>query len=127
MFKTWHAIFPRFRLCKISLAAPHGCHRKINKQAATCFTYGSGTHGLKLVILVTRLLPAQIIDQDINADQENPHGQNDETPADVIAANQKNERQQVTAEGNPARGITTVDVEIMNTAAILMAYTFMRM
>lgn len=55
-----------------------------------------------LVILVSFLLSTQIIDQNINADQEDPERQNGETPADVVAADQKNAGQNVTQKGNPA-------------------------
>ena len=35
--------------------------------------------------------PAQIVYQNVNADQEDPNGQYGKTPADVVAANQKNQ------------------------------------
>ncbi len=55
------------------------------------------------------LLPAQIINQNINADQEDPQRQNSETPADVVAADQKNAGQDVTQKGNPAWSDLGVD------------------
>ena len=51
---------------------------------------------LSLVVLISLLAPAQFIYQNMNADQEDPKRQNSETPADVVAAEQKNARQDVT-------------------------------
>jgi hypothetical protein len=49
------------------------------------------------------LLVAQIIQQRIYADHEDPDGQDGEAPTDVVAADQKNARQDVAQIGNPAR------------------------
>ena len=94
--------------------APWGAHSPL-------LHYSSCTIGLRV--------SAEIVDQDVNADQEDPKTAiprilqlMKKLPIRSISASE-NPRKAIQRGAMPVR-ITTVDVEIMNTAAILIAYTF---
>ena len=53
----------------------------------------------------------QIVDQDIDADQKHPNGQDSKTPADEGTADQKYQCQQKSEQGNPARNDAGTDYD----------------
>src|SRR4051812_41392977 len=61
------------------------------------------------VNLVISLLTAQVVDQYVNAEQEDPYRQNRDTPAEIVAPDQQEERQDKTQDGDPARGYPGTD------------------
>ena len=52
---------------------------------------------------------SKIIDQNMNADQKDPHGQNDNTPTYIVAADQKEQRKPVAQNSHPAWCNASVD------------------